>query len=94
MLLTASELSANFFLSKKISLGDARSYFITTARNDLGVVFATSEAGKMLSVTLVMKNADNYLKAQRWNPFHGKRCAVQRQARLKSASVRSLRPEA
>ncbi|KAI5897613.1 uncharacterized protein SCHCODRAFT_02609798 [Schizophyllum commune H4-8] len=28
-----------------ISLGDARSYFITTARNDLGVVFATSEAG-------------------------------------------------
>ncbi|KAH6917271.1 exoribonuclease [Coprinopsis sp. MPI-PUGE-AT-0042] len=29
-----------------ISLGDARSYFITTARNDLGVIFATSEAGK------------------------------------------------
>ncbi|KAF5390306.1 hypothetical protein D9757_002818 [Collybiopsis confluens] len=28
-----------------ISLGDARSYFITTARNDLGVIFATSEAG-------------------------------------------------
>ncbi|KAF8559196.1 hypothetical protein OG21DRAFT_1403144 [Imleria badia] len=28
-----------------ISLGDARSYYITTARNDLGVVFATSEAG-------------------------------------------------
>ncbi|KAG8906188.1 exosome 3'-_5 exonuclease subunit ski4 (Csl4) [Tulasnella sp. 403] len=28
-----------------ISLGDARSYFVTTARNDLGVVFATSEAG-------------------------------------------------
>ncbi|KAN0100723.1 exoribonuclease [Tylopilus felleus] len=29
-----------------ISLGDARSYYITTARNDLGVIFATSEAGK------------------------------------------------
>jgi len=28
-----------------VSLGDARSYFVTTARNDLGVVFATSEAG-------------------------------------------------
>ncbi|KIY72848.1 hypothetical protein CYLTODRAFT_417625 [Cylindrobasidium torrendii FP15055 ss-10] len=31
-----------------ISLGDARSYFITTARNDLGVIFATSEAGATL----------------------------------------------
>ncbi|KAJ6604769.1 hypothetical protein DFH09DRAFT_1123765 [Mycena vulgaris] len=31
-----------------ISLGDARSYFITTARNDLGVVFAVSEAGKTM----------------------------------------------
>jgi len=28
-----------------ISLGDARSYYITTARNDLGVIFAESEAG-------------------------------------------------
>ncbi|KAH9969003.1 hypothetical protein BC827DRAFT_1121087 [Russula dissimulans] len=28
-----------------ISLGDARSYYITTARNELGVIFATSEAG-------------------------------------------------
>ncbi|KAH8835180.1 hypothetical protein DL96DRAFT_1573192 [Flagelloscypha sp. PMI_526] len=28
-----------------ISLGDARNYFVTTARNDLGVIFATSEAG-------------------------------------------------
>ncbi|PPR00646.1 hypothetical protein CVT24_000869 [Panaeolus cyanescens] len=31
-----------------ISLGDARSYFVTTARNDLGVIFATSEAGGTL----------------------------------------------
>lgn len=30
----------------QISLGDARSYYVTTARNDLGVIFATSEAGK------------------------------------------------
>ncbi|TFK89626.1 hypothetical protein K466DRAFT_518620 [Polyporus arcularius HHB13444] len=28
-----------------LSLGDARSYYVTTARNDLGVIFATSEAG-------------------------------------------------
>ncbi|KAH9837087.1 uncharacterized protein C8Q71DRAFT_756760 [Rhodofomes roseus] len=28
-----------------ISLGDARSYYVTTARNDLGVIFATSESG-------------------------------------------------
>ncbi|KAF8922438.1 hypothetical protein CPB85DRAFT_1267594 [Mucidula mucida] len=32
----------------QISLGDARSYFITTARNDLGVIFATSAAGATL----------------------------------------------
>ncbi|KAG8955342.1 exosome 3'-_5 exonuclease subunit ski4 (Csl4) [Tulasnella sp. 424] len=31
-----------------ISLGDAKSYFVTTARNDLGVVFATSEAGSTM----------------------------------------------
>ncbi|KAJ3477543.1 hypothetical protein NLI96_g10391 [Meripilus lineatus] len=31
-----------------ISLGDARSYYITTARNDLGVIFATSESGASL----------------------------------------------
>ena len=31
--------------SIQISLGDAQNYYITTARNDLGVIFATSEAG-------------------------------------------------
>lgn len=36
-------LNNNFY---QISLGDARSYYITTARNDLGVIFATSEAGE------------------------------------------------
>lgn len=39
-------LSKLLKLSNKISLGDARSYYVTTARNDLGVIFATSEAGK------------------------------------------------
>jgi exosome complex component CSL4 len=28
-----------------ISLGDARSYFLSTAKNELGVIFATSVAG-------------------------------------------------
>ncbi|KAH8102480.1 hypothetical protein BXZ70DRAFT_928691 [Cristinia sonorae] len=28
-----------------ISLGDARSYYVTTARNDLGVIYAISESG-------------------------------------------------
>lgn len=36
----------------KISLGDARNYYITTARNDLGVIFATSEAGERLFALL------------------------------------------
>lgn len=36
----------------KISLGDARSYFVTTARNDLGVIFATSEAGNYSKLIL------------------------------------------
>lgn len=30
----------------QLSLGDARSYYVTTARNDLGVIFASSEAGE------------------------------------------------
>jgi exosome complex component CSL4 len=33
-------------LLPKISLGDARNYYVTTARNDLGVIFASSEAGE------------------------------------------------
>ncbi|KAG9079394.1 exosome 3'-_5 exonuclease subunit ski4 (Csl4) [Ceratobasidium sp. 370] len=28
-----------------ISLGDSRNYYVSTTRNDLGVIFATSEAG-------------------------------------------------
>ncbi|KAF7307033.1 Exosome complex component csl4 [Mycena indigotica] len=35
-----------------ISLGDARSYFVSTARNNLGVVFATSETGGTTLVPL------------------------------------------
>lgn len=38
-------LSGPEVVSAQISLGDARSYYVTTARNDLGVIFATSEAG-------------------------------------------------
>ena len=32
-------------LAEVISLGDARSYYLSTARNELGVIFAESEAG-------------------------------------------------
>ena len=36
------------FTTYQLSLGDAHSYLLTTAENELGVVMATSEAGKML----------------------------------------------
>ena len=36
----------SFLIIFQLSLGDARSYYVTTARNDLGVIFATSEAGE------------------------------------------------
>jgi len=32
----------------QLSLGDARSYYLSTAANELGVVYATSEDGKQL----------------------------------------------
>ena len=32
-------------IARVISLGDAQSYLLTTAENELGVVIATSEAG-------------------------------------------------
>jgi len=35
---------------KKLSLGDALSYLLTTAENELGVVVATSEAGKLMNL--------------------------------------------
>lgn len=44
-----SAVYALALLLLQISLGDARSYYITTARNDLGVIFATSEAGMSYS---------------------------------------------
>lgn len=31
----------------QLSLGDARSYYLTTAANELGVVYAKSEAGML-----------------------------------------------
>lgn len=33
----------------KLSLGDARSYYLSTAANELGVVYATSESGAYAS---------------------------------------------
>lgn len=38
----------DIILAKVLSLGDALSYLLTTAENELGVVMATSEAGSML----------------------------------------------
>ena len=32
-------------LAEVISLGDARTYYLSVARNDLGVIYATSVAG-------------------------------------------------
>jgi len=40
-------------LAQVISLGDARSYYLSTARNELGVVFAESEAGMFSCTALV-----------------------------------------
>lgn len=34
--------------ARVISLGDERSYYLSTARNELGVVMATSEAGNVM----------------------------------------------
>ena len=36
-----------------ISLGDSQSYLLTTAENDLGVIYAESEAGKILMIVCV-----------------------------------------
>ena len=36
-------------IARVISLGDAQSYLLTTAENELGVVIATSEAGFILT---------------------------------------------
>jgi len=33
---------------RKISLGDQANYYLSTARNDLGVIMATSEAGNTM----------------------------------------------
>lgn len=38
----------DIILAKVISLGDALSYLLTTAENELGVVVATSDAGKKI----------------------------------------------
>lgn len=40
-----------------IALGDARSYYLSTAKNDLGVVFARSANGGWQCLTMHMHNA-------------------------------------
>ncbi|GJJ09519.1 hypothetical protein Clacol_003742 [Clathrus columnatus] len=45
-----------------ISLGDSRSYYVTTARNDLGVIFAESEAEKPI-LALGLEGSANKLGA-------------------------------
>lgn len=50
-LLSALSLTPNY----QLSLGDARSYLLTTAENELGVVLAQSEAGKCWPITIKPK---------------------------------------
>lgn len=47
-MLTCSSIEYNFFIFflEKLSLGDARAYYLSTAKNELGVVSAESAAGK------------------------------------------------
>ena len=37
-----------------ISLGDARSYYLSTAKNEFGVIFARSEAGNFFFFLLLL----------------------------------------
>ena len=80
-------VSSWFLTRSQISLGDARSYFITTARNDLGVVFATSDAGQ--STPHPRRSMANYSQVLPCSPSHGKKCAAQRREKSKSASAQS-----
>lgn len=38
-----------------ISLGDSRSYYLSTAKNDLGVVYAKSLSGELHAIAHLMK---------------------------------------
>ncbi|KII93533.1 hypothetical protein PLICRDRAFT_35755 [Plicaturopsis crispa FD-325 SS-3] len=53
-----------------LSLGDARSYYITTARNDLGVIFATSEAGATMEPVSWQE-----MRCPRTNTIERRKCA-------------------
>lgn len=59
-----------------ISLGDSRSYFLSTAKNELGVIFAKSVAGTYLLFS--SHSVNNIIKVQQWCPSVGIRCSVQR----------------
>lgn len=74
----------------QISLGDARSYFVTTARNDLGVIFATSEAGRK---AMLPGYGPTYIcgQGQPWSLCLGRKCAAQRRASWRNASVQNQR---
>ena len=37
-----------------VSLGDSRSYFLSTARNDCGVVYAKSTSGELLQIPVFL----------------------------------------
>ncbi len=65
-------------LGLQIALGDARSYYVTTARNDLGVIFANSESGESFASIGELGLNLLIMQARPWNQFHGRRCAVRK----------------
>lgn len=78
---------AQYIIIGQISLGDARSYYITTARNDLGVIFATSEAGLYFLPLAPRVDANIAWQAPRWSRSPGWRCGVPKPGGWKSANV-------
>jgi len=48
ILVKGLEVDMGWWLRKQISLGDQSNYYITTAKNELGVIMARSEAGNVM----------------------------------------------
>lgn len=46
----------DIIIARVISLGDTNSYFLSTAENELGVVIAYSEAGKIIIKIFILIN--------------------------------------
>lgn len=68
----------------KISLGDSRSYYISTARNDLGVLYATSETGNSTLIPYAPLGQfifTSVLQVSLWKLIRGKPCAVRETGR-------------